>query len=196
MLTVLTQGPPFLSRNGASARGCLLGLRPGNRLIARHPNVTAVPREGPQLQAIMDISAGRRTISALASIQNASSALHCGFEEGGEAPAPRVLFEAIESRVEDDRGRYLVVLSKHDQSVRLFDEVVSSPFGISPTGIAGVRMSPVRPNRAASPAGMRKPPHLRSDHLRRERPRSAIRASIVALIATRICFSLAMFPKS
>ena len=37
MLTVLTQGPPFLSRNGASARGCLLGLRPGNRLIARHP---------------------------------------------------------------------------------------------------------------------------------------------------------------
>jgi isopentenyl diphosphate isomerase/L-lactate dehydrogenase-like FMN-dependent dehydrogenase len=47
---------------------------------------------------------------------------------------PRVLFEAIESRVEDDRGRYLVVLSKHDQSVRLFDEVVSSPFGISPTG--------------------------------------------------------------
>jgi hypothetical protein len=24
---------------------------------------------------------------------------------------PRVLFEAIESRVEDDRGRYLVVLS-------------------------------------------------------------------------------------
>ena len=109
---------------------------------------------------------------------------------------PRVLFEAIESRVEDDRGRYLVVLSKHDQSVRLFDEVVSSPFGISPTGIAGVRMSPVRPNRAASPAGMRKPPHLRSDHLRRERPRSAIRASIVSLIATRICFSLAMFPKS
>jgi hypothetical protein len=87
MLTVLTQEPPFLSRNGASARGCLLGLRPGNRLIARHPNVTAVPREGPQLQAIMDISAGRRTISALASIQNASSALHCGFEEGGEAPA-------------------------------------------------------------------------------------------------------------
>ena len=81
---------------------------------------------------------------------------------------PRVLFEAIESRVEDDRGRYLVVLSKHDQSARLFDEVVSSPFGISPTGIAGVRMSPVRPNRAASPAGMRKPPHLRSDHLRRE----------------------------
>ena len=78
---------------------------------------------------------------------------------------PRVLFEAIESRVEDDRGRYLVVLSKHDQSVRLFDEVVSSPFGISPTGIAGVRMSPVRPNRAAS-----------------------IRASIVALIAIRNLF--------
>ena len=101
---------------------------------------------------------------------------------------PRVLFEAIESRVEDDRGRYLVVLSKHDQSVRLFDEVVSSPFGISPTGIAGVRMSAVRPNRAASPAGMRKPPHLRSDHLRRERPRSAIRASIVALIAIRNLF--------
>ncbi|MFZ0653933.1 MAG: alpha-hydroxy-acid oxidizing protein, partial [Pseudolabrys sp.] len=113
--------------------------------------------------------------------------------------------------VEDERGlvrneeafrgprllpRYLVDLSTRDQSVRLFDEVVSSPFGISPTGIAGVRMSPVRPNRAASPAGMRKPPHLRSDHLRRERPRSAIRASIVALIATRICFSLAMFPKS
>ena len=43
-------------------------LRPGNRLIARHPNVTAVPREGPQLQAIMDITAERRTISALASI--------------------------------------------------------------------------------------------------------------------------------
>jgi L-lactate dehydrogenase (cytochrome)/(S)-mandelate dehydrogenase len=124
---------------------------------------------------------------------------------------PRVLFEAIESGVEDERGlvrneeafrgprllpRYLVDLSTRDQSVRLFDEVVPSPFGISPTGIAGVRMSPVRPNRAASPAGMRKPPHLRSDHLRWERPRSAIRASIVALIATRICLSLAMFPKS
>ena len=66
---------------------------------------------------------------------------------------PRVLFEAIESGVEDERGlvrneeafrgprllpRYLVDLSTRDQSVRLFDEVVPSPFGISPTGIAGV----------------------------------------------------------
>jgi L-lactate dehydrogenase (cytochrome)/(S)-mandelate dehydrogenase len=66
---------------------------------------------------------------------------------------PRILFEAIESGVEDERGlarneeafqghrlfpRYLVDLSKRDQSVRLFDAVVSSPFGISPTGIAGV----------------------------------------------------------
>ena len=57
------------------AHGCLLGLRPRNRLIARHPNVTAVPREGPQLQAIMDISAGRRTISALASIQACRSSM-------------------------------------------------------------------------------------------------------------------------
>src|SRR5712671_7099779 len=66
---------------------------------------------------------------------------------------PRVLFEAIESGVEDERGlarnedafhghrllpRYLMDLSRRDQSVRLFDAVMSSPFGISPTGIAGV----------------------------------------------------------
>jgi isopentenyl diphosphate isomerase/L-lactate dehydrogenase-like FMN-dependent dehydrogenase len=66
---------------------------------------------------------------------------------------PRVLFEAIESGVEDELGlarnaaafqdhrllpRYLVDLSKRDQSVCLFDAVMASPFGISPTGIAGV----------------------------------------------------------
>lgn len=193
MLTVLTQEPPFLSRNGASARGCLLGLRPGNRLIARHPNVTAVPREPkPSWISARDAALYQRS-HRFRTHQARSIA---DLRRVAKRRLPRVLFDAIESRVEDDRGRYLVVLSKHDQSVRLFDEVVSSPFGISPTGIAGVRMSPVRPNRAASPAGMRKPPHLRSDHLRRERPRSAIRASIVALIATRICFSLAMFPKS
>jgi isopentenyl diphosphate isomerase/L-lactate dehydrogenase-like FMN-dependent dehydrogenase len=66
---------------------------------------------------------------------------------------PRILFEAIESGVEDERGlsrneeafqghrllpRYLLDVSKRDQSVRLFDSILSSPFGISPTGIAGV----------------------------------------------------------
>ena len=66
---------------------------------------------------------------------------------------PRILFEAIESGVEDERGlsrneeafqghrllpRYLLDVSKRDQSVRLFNSILSSPFGISPTGIAGV----------------------------------------------------------
>ena len=37
MLTVLTQGPPFLSRNWASARDASSAFGPGNRLIARHP---------------------------------------------------------------------------------------------------------------------------------------------------------------
>ena len=44
--------------------------RPSARQSAdrQAPSVIAVPREGTQLQAIMDITAGRRTISALASI--------------------------------------------------------------------------------------------------------------------------------
>ena len=66
---------------------------------------------------------------------------------------PRILFDAIESGVEDERGlernesafhrhqllpRSLVDITERDQGVRLLGSGFSSPFGISPTGIAGV----------------------------------------------------------
>lgn len=64
---------------------------------------------------------------------------------------PRILFECIESGVEDEEGvirnangyhrhqllaRHLVDVSKRDQSTAVFDRIYSSPFGIAPTGIA------------------------------------------------------------
>ena len=64
---------------------------------------------------------------------------------------PRILFECIESGVEDEEGvirnangyhrhqllaRHLVDVSKRDQSTAIFDRIYSSPFGIAPTGIA------------------------------------------------------------
>jgi L-lactate dehydrogenase (cytochrome)/(S)-mandelate dehydrogenase len=66
---------------------------------------------------------------------------------------PRVVYEGISSGVEDERGivrnetefhryrllpRHLVDVSKRDQSVSLFGRTYASPFGISPTGIAGI----------------------------------------------------------
>ena len=66
---------------------------------------------------------------------------------------PRVLYEGIVSGVEDERGilrnetafaqyrllpRHLVDVSKRDQSVTLFGRRYASPFGISPTGVAGI----------------------------------------------------------
>jgi len=66
---------------------------------------------------------------------------------------PRIAFDFIEGGVEDERGlerneagfahhrlmpRYLVDVSKRDQSAKLFDRVYASPFGISPTGLAGL----------------------------------------------------------
>jgi isopentenyl diphosphate isomerase/L-lactate dehydrogenase-like FMN-dependent dehydrogenase len=66
---------------------------------------------------------------------------------------PKVAFDFIEGGLEDERGldrntqafhkhyllpRYLVDVSKRDQSQTIFGQTFSSPFGISPTGSAGL----------------------------------------------------------
>lgn len=66
---------------------------------------------------------------------------------------PKILFELIESGVEDEYGlarnidafrqyrimpRYLGDIAKRDQRVRLFGHDYASPFGIAPTGFAGL----------------------------------------------------------
>ncbi len=66
---------------------------------------------------------------------------------------PKVAFDFIEGGVEDELGiarneaaftrfclmpRYLVDVTRRDQTAKLFDRVYSSPFGISPTGAAGL----------------------------------------------------------
>src|SRR4051794_16021721 len=66
---------------------------------------------------------------------------------------PKVMFDYIEGGVEDERGlernaaafrkhnllpRYLVDVSKREQSATLFGRTYSSPFGISPTGGVGL----------------------------------------------------------
>jgi (S)-mandelate dehydrogenase len=66
---------------------------------------------------------------------------------------PRIIFDYIEGGVEDERGlarneaafhkhrllpRYLVDVSKRDQSATVFGRTYSSPFGISPTGGVGL----------------------------------------------------------
>ena len=65
---------------------------------------------------------------------------------------PKTAFDFIEGGLEDERGlerntcafhkhrllpRYLVDVSRRDQSQTLFGRTYSSPFGISPTGGAG-----------------------------------------------------------
>src|ERR1700674_323725 len=66
---------------------------------------------------------------------------------------PRAVYDCIEGGVEDERcllrnessfarhqlvPRYLVDVSKRDQSRTLFDRTYASPFGISPTGFAAL----------------------------------------------------------
>ncbi|MBV9861527.1 MAG: alpha-hydroxy-acid oxidizing protein [Alphaproteobacteria bacterium] len=66
---------------------------------------------------------------------------------------PKIAFDFIEGGLEDERGlerntsafhkhyllpRYLVDVSKRDQSASLFGNTYASPFGISPTGGAGL----------------------------------------------------------
>ena len=66
---------------------------------------------------------------------------------------PKIAFDFIEGGLEDERGlerntsafhkhrllpRYLVDVSRRDQSQTLFGRTYSSPFGISPTGAAGL----------------------------------------------------------
>src|SRR6516225_12067206 len=66
---------------------------------------------------------------------------------------PRIIFDYIEGGVEDERGlsrneaafhkhqllpRYLVDVSKRDQSATVFGRTYGSPFGISPTGGASL----------------------------------------------------------
>ena len=65
----------------------------------------------------------------------------------------KIAFHFIEGRLEDERGlernteafhthillpRYLVDVSKRDQSASLFGRTYASPFGIAPTGGAGL----------------------------------------------------------
>jgi isopentenyl diphosphate isomerase/L-lactate dehydrogenase-like FMN-dependent dehydrogenase len=66
---------------------------------------------------------------------------------------PRAVFDFIEGGVEDERGlkrnedafaryflvpRYLVDIAQRDQTRTLFDRTYASPFGIAPTGFAGL----------------------------------------------------------
>src|ERR1700756_1566483 len=66
---------------------------------------------------------------------------------------PKIAFDFIEGGLEDERGlktntsafhkhkllpRYLVDVSKRDQTKTIFGQTFSSPFGISPTGGAGL----------------------------------------------------------
>jgi (S)-mandelate dehydrogenase len=66
---------------------------------------------------------------------------------------PKIMFDYIEGGVEDERGlsrneaafhkhrllpRYLVDVSKRDQSATIFGQTFASPFGISPTGGVGL----------------------------------------------------------
>ncbi len=66
---------------------------------------------------------------------------------------PKIIFDFIEGGLEDERGlernreafqkhqllpRYLVDVSVRDQSATVFGRTYASPFGISPTGGAGL----------------------------------------------------------
>ena len=66
---------------------------------------------------------------------------------------PKIMFDYIEGGVEDERGlarngaafhkhqllpRYLVDVSKRDQTQTIFGRTYASPFGISPTGGVGL----------------------------------------------------------
>jgi (S)-mandelate dehydrogenase len=66
---------------------------------------------------------------------------------------PRIAFDFIEGGIEDEHGiarneaaflrhrlipRYLVDVSKRDQSTKLFDRIYASPFGFAPTGTVGL----------------------------------------------------------
>src|SRR3974377_430762 len=79
---------------------------------------------------------------------------------------PKVIFDYIEGGVEDEPGlarnkaafhkhrllpRYLVDVSKRDQSATVFGRTYASPFGISPTG--GGALSPRRGEVLLPPAG-------------------------------------------
>jgi (S)-mandelate dehydrogenase len=82
-------------------------------------------------------------------VQNAISIVD--LERLAQRRLPRVLFECIESGVEDEEGvvrnanayhrhqllpRHLVDVSKREQSTVIFGRKYASPFGIAPTGIA------------------------------------------------------------
>src|SRR6266699_6004255 len=66
---------------------------------------------------------------------------------------PKIAFDFIEGGLEDERGlerntsafhkhqllpRYLVDVSTRDQSATVFGRTYASPFGIAPTGLAGL----------------------------------------------------------
>ena len=73
---------------------------------------------------------------------------------------PKIAFDFIEGGLEDERGletntsafhkhrllpRYLVDVSKRDQTKTIFGQTFSSPFGISPTGVSTVSTSAPSP---------------------------------------------------
>ena len=73
---------------------------------------------------------------------------------------PKIAFDFIEGGLEDERGletntsafhkhrllpRYLVDVSKRDQTKTIFGQTFASPFGISPTGVSTVNTNAPSP---------------------------------------------------
>src|SRR5262249_23223318 len=81
---------------------------------------------------------------------------------------PKIAFDFIEGGLEDERGletntsafhkhkllpRYLVDVSKRDQTKTIFGQTFASPFGISPTGGVSLFRNPADPVLAEAPRG-------------------------------------------
>src|SRR5258705_13901869 len=85
---------------------------------------------------------------------------------------PKIIFDYIEGGVEDERSlarneaafhkhrllpRYLVDVSKRDQSASVFGRTYASPFGISPTGGVGLYRREGEVMVAPAPAAAKNP---------------------------------------
>ena len=105
---------------------------------------------------------------------------------------PKIAFDFIEGGLEDERGlerntrafhkhnllpRYLVDVSQRDQTQTIFGRTYASPFGISPTGGAGLfrrgadLMLARRRPRRTSPTSCRAPATIRSRRPQKSRRR-------------------------
>src|SRR5205814_5161276 len=109
----------------------------------------------PSLDQLVPISCGattgRETYDCTrSSTMNFSQAINIeDLHQIAKRKLPKIIFDYIEGGVEDERGlarneaafhkhkllpRYLVDVSKPDQSATVFGRTYASPFGISPTG--------------------------------------------------------------